>query len=125
MMKFKEWLIEHTGTPAAKQSLYPSSYGGLGLYSIPDYMNWASDAVTYMPSSNRYLKFKWGNGILGNPFRSDSLYSKIEGKQAPQIEAGTLKTNGKRFEKSPQYVRTLPLDPKLVDNIPPSSLFYK
>lgn len=106
-LSFRKWLVEHATRPGAKQSLYPLSYGGIGLYTPPDYMNWAADAVTYLPQQNRFLKFIWGDGFLGNPFEKETAYTSVEGKTAPQIEVGTLKASGDRFEKSPNYVRVI------------------
>lgn len=104
-MQFKDWLIlqEHAGAPGAKQALFPMGYGGIGLYPAADVITWASDALVYMPEQLRSLKFNWGDGMLANPFRSDSLYNRIENKVATQIQAGSLKTDGKAFEKFKDY----------------------
>ena len=108
-MNFKEWLLlSEDMRTGAKQQLYPLSYSGIGLYTIPDYMNWSADSVTYIDPENRFLKFKWGKGMLSNPFQSDDIYPSIENKMANQIEVGSLKTTGKDFEKSAEYVRKIP-----------------
>ena len=118
-MNFREWLLTEGSRPGAKQSLYPLSYDGIGLYTMPDYMNWSADAVTYMSPQNRFLKFKWGDGMLANPFAANSLYSQIEDKMANQIEVGTLKASGTGFEKSPEYVRKIPVGgPKEIETAP-------
>jgi hypothetical protein len=65
-MEFKQWL-EHAGAPGAKQTLYPMSYGGVGLYTPPDIATWAADSMTYMPLKDRKLKFNWGKGMLAKP----------------------------------------------------------
>lgn len=94
-MEFKEWLLkEDAGSPGAKQSLYPMGYGGIGLYPPSDVITWGADAITYMPKELRQLTFVWGDGMLSNPFDKDSLYEKIKGKQAKQMQSGNLKTNG-------------------------------
>ena len=111
-MHFKEWihLNEDAGAPGAKQSLYPMGYGGIGLYPPSDVITWASDAITYMPEKVRFIKFIWGDGILGNPFRKDSLYSRVENKIGKQIQAGDLEAYGKRFEKTSNYIKKTPLE---------------
>ena len=74
-MNFKEWLqlVERASTPGSKQGLYPRGYGGIGLYTTSDMMNWAADAITYMPVQDRKLEFKWGKGILSNPHPGEQL----------------------------------------------------
>jgi hypothetical protein len=67
MKTFEEWLVEHATRPGAKQGLYPLGYGGIGLYPPSDMMNWAADALVYMPVKDRVLKFIWGQGILARP----------------------------------------------------------
>jgi hypothetical protein len=66
-MEFREWLTEHAMSPGAKQTLYPLSYGGVGLYTPPDMITWSADAICYMPIEDRKLKFKWGEGMLSKP----------------------------------------------------------
>ncbi|MCK9458165.1 MAG: hypothetical protein M0R80_00615 [Proteobacteria bacterium] len=66
-MEFREWLLENAGAPGSKQSLYPMSYGGIGLYPPSDLITWSADAVTYMPIEDRKLKFAWGKGMLSKP----------------------------------------------------------
>ena len=107
-MNFKEWLLSEDMGTGAKQTLYPLSYSGIGLYSIPDYMNWSADSVTYIPPENRFLKFKWGKGMLSNPFKNGDVYPSIENLIANQIEVGSLKADGKNFDKSAEYVRKIP-----------------
>lgn len=109
-MNFREWLLlSEDMSTGAKQSLYPLSYSGIGLYTIPDYMNWSSDSVTYIAPENRFLKFHWGKGMLSNPFKNDDLYSNIEDKIAKQIEVGSLKSICQGFEKTAKYVREIPV----------------
>ena len=68
-MDFKEWLklVEHANAPGSRQGLYPLGYGGMGLYPACDMMNWAADAITYMPPKDKVFKMIWGDGILANP----------------------------------------------------------
>lgn len=106
-MRFKEWLRlnEDAGSPGAKQALYPMGYGGIGLYPPSDVATWAADAMVYMPSQMRSLKFIWGDGMLENPFQDDDVYPSIEGKKATQIQAGNLRTSGTGFEKSGGFAK--------------------
>jgi hypothetical protein len=118
-MSFREWLLnEDAGSPSAKQSLYPMGYGGIGLYPPSDVITWGADAITYMPAKLRQITFVWGDGILANPFSKDSLYEKIKGRTAKQVQdgevipqhtvqVGGLKPKGKGFEKS-AYVQKSP-----------------
>jgi hypothetical protein len=104
-MEFREWLFlkEDAGAPGAKQALYPYSYGGIGLYPPSDVITWASDAITYMPDEMRILKFKWGRGMLSDPFEKDGLYNSIEGKRAEQVQGGNLRPDKTGFEKTEKY----------------------
>lgn len=72
-MQFKEWLkkeetlLEHMGSPASKQGLYPQLYTAIASYAPSDVITWSSDAFTYMGSKDRKLRFNWGQGMLSKP----------------------------------------------------------
>ena len=70
-MKFKDWLIENSNAPAAKQTLYPPAYGA-ALYPTAAIMNWSADAFVYMPEKDRKYEFKYGKGILSKKFDDSS-----------------------------------------------------
>lgn len=119
-MDFARWLTltEDAGSPSSKQLLYPLSYGGIGVYPPGDVITWGADALTYMDPKHRQLTFIWGDGFLSDPFEKDSLYHRIKGKQAPQMEdgkvvqqrvlgAGNLAKDDTGFKKT-EYIQEAP-----------------
>jgi hypothetical protein len=109
-MEFKEWLFnEDAGSPGAKAALYPMGYGGIGLYPPSDVITWSSDAIIYLPHDLRQLTFNWGKDMLSNPFAKDSLYEKIEGKKADQLQAGNLDPNKTNIDQQGDFSQKIKL----------------
>lgn len=48
LLKFKQWLMEHSSTTKGKNGLYPSLYTQYYNYPPADIVNWSADSITYM-----------------------------------------------------------------------------
>lgn len=115
-MNFKEWLLIEGSNPGSKTGLYPTGYGGIGLYPPQWYLTRSADAIFYLSVDDRIYNFK--NHKLQNKylnFGDKGLWdiSKLEGpKDTPKTpdKHGMATNNGeggmwniKHIKGSPTY----------------------